>query len=536
MRVIPNIKFLLTLVFNGLLISSYAQTPIIQWQKSLGGTDLDEAYSINISNANGFIITGYSDSWDGDLTNSHGGDDLWLVKLDTSANLSWQKSLGGTESESGHLVLQTLDGGYIICGNTSSIDGDVTGLHVDFFHEDDYWIVKTDNAGNIEWQKCLGGTESDRGNAIYQTADSGYVVIGEASSNDGDVAFHYGCNGCPEDFWIVKIDKNGNLEWQKTYGGTGYDFAQSIIQTANGGYIAVGVTTSIDGDVTGNHGGFDAWVIRLDSAGNLLWQKCYGGSAGDALYSVAEVSNGEFVIAGNTDSDDGDVSNNHGVEDAWLLKINNLGTILWQKCFGGSSGDNSFSMEMTTDGGFVMTGETDSNDGDVTGNHGQGDFWIIKTDQNGNLEWQKCLGGSSPDIAYSVKQCSDNGFIIAGFSESNDGDVTGNHSGGSCGPTCRDFWVVKLSPSGTNVQDVASFEKLSTAIDDKLHYSLSSSANCNSQLQLFDVMGRIIFEKQVEIKNGYNKSELQIPSLSPAVYFVRVKTEAGSVTAKVVKQ
>jgi len=410
----------------------------IQWQKSLGGSGTDVSLSIQQTYDGGFVVAGYSYSNDGDVSGNHGSYDYWIVKLDTSGNIEWQKSLGGSDIDYGYSIQQTSEGGFVVAGLSYSNDGDVSGNHGNY--SPDYWIVKLDTLGNIEWQKSLGSIYIDFANSIQQTADGGFVVAGFTAGDNGDVSGFHGSS----DYWIVKLDTLGNIEWQKCLGGISYENATSIQQTGDGGFVVAGQTLSINGDVSGNHGIGDCWIVKLDTSGNIEWQKCLGGSDWDGASSIRQTTDGGFVMAGSTSSTDGDVSGNHGGGDCWIVKLDTLGNIEWQKCLGGSGGDGASSIWQTTDGGFVVAGGTSSIDGDVSGNHGGGDCWIVKLDTLGNIEWQKSLGGTNDDAAYSIQQTSGGGFMVAGYSRSNDGDVSGNHGD-------ADYWIVKLAPTGIEI-------------------------------------------------------------------------------------
>jgi len=405
---------------------------VIEWQKCLGGTGVDEANSIKQTTDGGYVLAGVTTSNNGDVSGNHGGYDYWVVKLDSIGNLQWQKCLGGSFSDWAHSIQQTTDGGYVVAGGTESFNGDVTSNHGDF----DYWIVKLDNIGNIQWQKSFGGTSFDFAYSIQQTTDGGFVVAGRTNSNDGDVSGNHGGH----DYWVVKLDSIGNIQWQKCLGGTDEDAANSIHQTTDGGYVVAGWTESNDGDVSGYHGNYDCWIVKLDSGGTFQWQKCLGGTGQDYAYSIQQTTDGGYVVAGHTRSNDGDVSGNHGNYDYLVVKLDSLGNIQWQKCLGGTNGDGVSSIEQTTDGGYVVAGNTYSNNGDVSGNHGGVDYWVVKLDSVGNIQWQKCLGGTGQDYdyAYSIQQTTDGGYVVAGYNQSNDGDVTGNHGD-------RDYWVVKLT-------------------------------------------------------------------------------------------
>jgi len=414
---------------------SFAQSiPPIHWQKTFGGTNNDEAYSVIQTAENGYAVAGLTFSNDGDVSGNHGGADFWVMKLDSSGQLLWQKALGGTSNDYAHSLIQAVDGGYAVAGEAGSNNGDVVGNHGGF----DFWVVKLSSTGQLEWQKTLGGTSGDGAYSLIQTTDGGYAVAGLTVSNNGDVSGNHGNS----DFWVVKLSSTGQLEWQKTLGGTGNDYAQSLIQTAEGGYAVAGYTHSTDGDVSGNHGGEDFWVVKLDSSGELEWQKTLGGTGDDAAYSLIQTTEGGYAVAGNTHSTDGDVSGNHGLRDFWVVKLSSTGQLEWQKTLGGTNYDEVYSLIQTTEGEYSVAGVTLSNDGDVSGNHGEGDFWIVELNSSGQLQLQKTLGGAYYEKAQTLIQTADGGTAVAGLSYSIDGDVSGNHGR-------SDFWVVKLGATST---------------------------------------------------------------------------------------
>jgi hypothetical protein len=370
--------------------------------------------------------------------------------------ISWQKCLGGSAYEGAESLQQTSDGGYIVAGFASSNDGDVSGWHEGYWYNfDDFgpwidvWVVKQNSSGNISWQKCLGGTNYDKAYAIQQTSDGGYIVAGTTASINGDVTGNHGYY----DAWVVKLDNTGTIVWQKCLGGSGYDRANAIQQTADGGYIVGGYTHSTDGDVSGNHGNDDVWVVKLDASGSLMWQKCLGGSAYENCESIQQTTDGGYILSGTTNSNNGDVTGNHGLTDFWVVKLNSSGTLTWQKCLGGTNYDNNGAIQQTFDGGYITCGYSYSNDGDVSGNHGNDDYWVVKLDASGSLTWQNCLGGSGNDEAFAVQQTLDGGYIVAGWTNWGDGDVSGWHEGyyEDAGGNSPDEWIVNLTSSGSLV-------------------------------------------------------------------------------------
>jgi hypothetical protein len=317
----------------------------IAWERRIGGSGYDFFASTIQTTDGGFMAAGWtmsSDEWWFGQTwiTNHGNSDALIVKLTSKGEIEWKKLLGGAYFEKATAILQTVDGGYIFTGGTASKnDGDVRGVHGDTnfpYLQYDIWVVRLNNAGDILWQKCFGGTRRELGNTIIATQDGGYAIAGEALSEDGDVKGLHGRS----DGWFVKIDSVGNLEWQKCLGGSHDDGIASIIQRANGNYVFTGWSTSSDGDVSGLHRGSidsaDMWIGELSSSGELLWQKCLGGTQIEAGHSLVQTSDGGYAVYGTTNSNNWDVTGNHGGTDAWIVKLNPAGSSV--ASFSGSSG------------------------------------------------------------------------------------------------------------------------------------------------------------------------------------------------------
>ena len=436
-------KIVLTYILIFISVIGISQAPPIHWQHAYGGSSSDGSVSIVHTRDGGYIMAGSTVSNDGDvgLRRDSLTVDAWVVKTNAAGRILWQKSYGGSRGIATHRISQTGDGGYIMASATLSDDGDVSGHHGDTLTPD-CWVVRLDSVGAIVWQRSLGGTWSDAAIELIQTRDGGYVMTASSASNDGDVSGHHG-DSTSNDCWIVKLDTGGHIVWQRSIGGTNDEELWAIMQTPDGGYIAAGYTGSKDGDVTRNsydstH--YDYWLVRLDTAGNIIWQKCYGGSDEDQAYDIVGTSDGGYVLAGYTFSpNDGMVSGNHGFKDCWLIRVDSVGALLWQHCYGGSRGDLAYSLTNSADGGFVVLGSTNSTNGDVTGLHGLTDFWVFKVDSAGSLDWQLTLGGSSFDYGASICQDSYGGYVVVGSAESTNGDVTGNHGS-------YDSWAVDLRP------------------------------------------------------------------------------------------
>jgi hypothetical protein len=437
------IAIVLTLIsFNAHVLSQ--TTRLIQWQKTFGGTSDDIAYSLQQTTDGGYVVAGATGSSDGDVTGNHGNFDYWIVKLDPNGNKLWQKTLGGSSLDEAHSIQQTSDGGFIVAGQAYSGDGDVSGNNIA-----GYWIVKLDVNGNIVWQKTIGDSYEFRGgfnaHSIRQTRDGGYIVVGEAIEHNYGSYF----------YWIVKLDTSGNKVWQKLLGGsssaTGNNFT-SVQQTTDGGYIVGG-----------------SYITKFDADGNIVWQRSAGGAFGtDYASSVQQTQDGNYIIA------------EHGSGDYFVTKLGTNGNIIWQKTFGGSSLEYANSIQQTKDGGYIVAGYTNSNDGDVTSLHGPdpsgnyySDNWIVKLDANGNKLWQKTLGGTSEEQANNIQQTNDGNYIIAGNTWSNDGDVTGNHGR-------RDYWIVKLLEPCAPVINIAANPGTSVCTGNKVTFTATITNGGNT--------------------------------------------------------
>ncbi len=428
-------KLLPFIVACATTVAATAQVPATQWQKAMGGNGSDDAYSIIQTTDGGYALVGSSDETSGEVTGNHGGSDYWVTKRNSAGTMEWQKSFGGEGNDLAYAIVQTADGGYVLAGNSDSQTGDVTGNN----GESDYWIVKLSSTGTLEWQRSLGGSGVDQAYSIIQTNDGGYAIVGLSRSSDGDITAAHGENDC----WMVKLNSIGLIDWQKSLGGSDIDEGYSIAQSTDGGYIIAGTTSSTDGDVSSHHGitwNVDAWVVKLSDVGVMEFEKTFGGSNYDNAACIIQTAEGGYAMTGQSSSMDGDVTVNHGARDFWAVKMDRTGILEWQKSVGGSGGDESSSIVQCADGGYMVAGYSNSNDGDVTGNHGLYDFLVVKLRQHGALEYSKTFGGTSQDLGNAIVKTADGGYALAGRSYSFDGDVTNHH--GSAGSS--DYWMVKL--------------------------------------------------------------------------------------------
>lgn len=338
--------------------------------------------------------------------------------------ISWQKCVGSPYLDYGNSVVPTPDGGSITVGYVEGIGGDV----ITFNGEQDYFIVKQDATGAVQWTKSLGGPFQDMATVVRLAADGGYLIGGEMStpSGSGDV-------GIPAeslDIWIVKLDAAGNILWERSYGSAQNDYLGDMQPTSDGGMVFVGSTQAGTGEISGNHGGYDIWIAKIAADGTMTWDQCFGGSQDDWGYGIAVAPGGAvpgYVISGWTASNDDDASDNHGGHDLMAIKVDNNGYRKWVSVLGGSDRDEGYGVTQTSDGNYVFAGLTGSNDGDVAGNHGSLgmlDAWVLKLDQAGNIIWQHCYGGTNNESARSVTLTAAKNLVIAGTAQSADYDLS----------------------------------------------------------------------------------------------------------------
>jgi hypothetical protein len=346
----------------------------------------------------------------------------------------WKKTFGGSGNDSFIGVISVNDG-YIVAGYSMSMDGDLTGLNQDW--SSGAILVKYDLNGSVVWKKIFGGSNDDFFENVI-SVDDGYVAVGYGCSTDGDLT---GLNKGSDDAFIVKYDVNGDMVWKKNYGGSSYDYYYGITSVSDG-YVAVGNSRSMDGDLTGlNKGGSDAILVKYDVNGNVVWKKNYGGSNSEDFKHIISVSDG-YVVVGYSFSMDGDLTGlSKGNQDAIIVKYDLNYNIVWKKNYGGSNSD-VFSSVISVSDGYVAVGGSRSIDGDLTElNKGYEDAIIVKYDLNGNVVWKKNYSGSNSDVFSNVTPVND-GYVAVGYSFSNDGYLTGLNKGGD------DAIIFKLNQNG----------------------------------------------------------------------------------------
>lgn len=400
-------------------------SPQILFTKTFGGNLNESAQSICTTSDGGYIVLGYTQSMDGDITDKNTTVfDFYLLKFASNDELQWTKTLGGSANDKGYKIIQTLDNNFTVAGFTSSSDGDIS----ENFGSNDIWVAKLDNSGNVLWEKSHGFEGNDQGFSLIQTSNGGYFIGGvlDVSASNGEGNDRSASRHAGGDYWGIQLDSDGEKIWRRYFGGSFTDTTYDVIETDDNGFLLIGSSDSEDVDISGNKGEYDFWIVRLNNDGELLWEKSYGGAQIDEARSAIKTSDGNYVILGDSRSTDQDVSNSNGAADFWLIKISDNGDMIWEKSYGGSSFDAGRHVSASSDNGFILVGSSRSLDGNLTENKGQNDMWLVKIDQIGNLQWQKSVGGSAIDIAYSAVEIDSETILIAGETNSTDGDILEN--------------------------------------------------------------------------------------------------------------
>lgn len=432
----------------------------IIWQKTIGGSNSDLISCVKPTSDGGFIVGGYSNSnISGDKTeNCIGSWDYWIVKLDAIGNIQWENTVGGISDDRATDIVETNDGGFLI-GGTSKSDssGDKTENGCNTYNNyGDYWVVRINASGVIEWQNTIGGCGSESLYSIDNSSDGGYLLGGISNSNiscdkteintagiNGG-GYPDGCGGGTSDYWILKIDSTGNILCQKTLGRGSWasEFLTSVSSTNDGGLIGGGWAYAPN-YITPNYGSYDNWIVKLSSNCTLQWQKVIGGSGSEYSGVIKQLADGNYICGGYSNSDSSGLKSepSFGLSDFWIFKLDTIGNIIWQKTIGGSGDDVLSYISPTFDNGFICGGYSNSplSGLKTSANFGQNDYWILKLDSAGNIQWQRTIGGSGNDNLSAISQMANGNYIGGGSSNSNiSGNKTENSKGGS------DYWVFEL--------------------------------------------------------------------------------------------
>lgn len=544
------------------LTKSYSQD--VQWEKSIGGQQADYLMDAQPTADYGFILAGSSLSIpSGTKSENNKGDlDYWIWKMNEKGDLDWQKNFGGSGADFLESIALTNDGGFILAGESSSPgitsdnkkDGDKIGA---CRGSDDFWIIKLNASGGEEWQKTIGGFGEEKLKVIKQTKDGGYI-IGGASSSDQSGDKKQDCFG-NLDYWIVKLDAKGTIEWQKTYGGSYFDILRSLEQTTDGGYIVGGYSNSpISGNkATDTNGVGDYWILKLDAKGQQVWQKTIGGDQDDQLYVVHQTFDGNYIVGGNSNSG---VSNEKSKStangtDFWVLKLDQDGGILWQETYDIGAVDILTSLLENKDHTLVLSGfaqgeaikkamvskpkldtaknllgsltkktNTTNSPENKDMKSGTGDYVTIKTNEKGDEIWRKTIGSRSEDILKKTIEVRDGGYLLVGTSmgAASEDKKTTNGS--------ADFWAVKLKDKENWVDTKAQIEALPNPATTYTNIIIGYDFE-KGTARVFDLNGRQLQEFAITSRTV----PIDLSHLPEGIYIVAIETNVQKNSVKVMK-
>jgi hypothetical protein len=395
------------------------------WGSGFGGTNMEEIWGSTATLDGGTVLIGYTESSDGDVTGFHGAIDVWILKLDKSGNKVWQTTIGGSGGDYGRAIVENSDGSLTGVGYSDSKDGDFKFPHGGM----DAVVFHLDRNGHLLWQKQIGDGYDNYLSAMSPTADGSFVFSGYSKTASGDM-----------DLWVVKTTANGEVLWHQTYGGSGNDYSYTLTASKDGGNVIGGQTTSRDGKIALNHGQSDVWIIKIDESGHLLWEKTYGGTASEWTHAVTATSDGGFMFVGQTSSTDGDMVGNHGGMDGYVIKIDGNGNKLWSKVLGGSANDLAEAILSSFDAGYYLTLNVQSRDGEFPASFGFVDAWLIKLDEQGNQLGEQPLGGPNTDHMLTMASLGTGSYVLAGSSNTSGMDRIGYNNN-----SYRDAWIVKFT-------------------------------------------------------------------------------------------
>ncbi len=466
------------------LTQLYAQTPDTLWTKTYGGNNYDSGESVQQTFDGGYIIAGFTRSF------GAGSADVYLIKTDENGDTLWTKTYGGTGSDAGTSVQQTLDSGYIVVGGADLTP--TTGM---------LYLLKTDHFGDTVWTEKFGGGGKEEGYSVQQTIDGGYVAAGYT------LTFGPGYSA----FYLVKTDLLGNLLWTKTYGGDDWDFGFSVQQTTDSGYIMCGFTTSFGA------GGQDVYLVKTDAQGDTIWTKTYGDTGDDCGYAAMQIADGGYAMTGYT-------AYGAGGGDVCLIKTNAQGELQWIKAYGGTDHDWGYSLYETADGGYIIAGGTRSF------GSGDDDAYILKTDENGDSLWTRIYGGTAYDWFESVQQLTDFGYIIVGTTQ-------------SFGTDSSSVWLLKMEPDTLGIEEHRItcsnrffLKTYPNPCRKELQIGYMLTENVRVSISMYDITGKIVrcFYSNTQTP-GRHERILDLADLPQGVYFVRLNTEEhGEITKLVV--
>lgn len=485
--------------------SLWAQSGAPDWSSNFGGAAYEWPKRIVATRDGGSIVIGSTNSMDGDVEGIHFGTDIWVIKLDADGAMDWQKCYGGSGLDEGRDIIELEEGGYILAGNTNSLDGDVSGVH-DVFQ--DGWIARLDSTGELVWSTTLGGNSVD---VFYSVARQGNHILacGSACSDDAYISGSQG--GC--DVWVVSLNLDGSVNQYALYGSTWNDAGYHLAPSPDGGFILAGLIGGDGGNVDTYYGYNDIWMLKLDYDGSLQWQATLGGSGIDAPRSITVLNDGSYLLSAETNSTDGQISANAGAYDGWLVKLSASGTLQWEKSIGGPGYDGSFDAVEQDDGTLVVVSEiwSEAQTGSQTP-HGGTDVVLTAFSAQGNVLWEKWYGGSMLDRPLSICQETTHSWIVAVQSNSADGDIDSLRGN-------DDIWVFRVSeeaPLDAQTPIAAKRPHIYPQPASQALYIETPTTRLPIRCSIYNACGSLVFQHALDAETPLH--HLQLPGLPKGFY------------------
>ena len=504
-------KLLLLTIASAFALSSYSQSPNIQWQNIIAGNDID-VVNKTIQSSNGdFYSVGNTHSSIGNMNNYHGAWDGWISKIDITGNFVWKKPIGGSHHDYLTDIIQTSDGNYIACGTSYSSDGDLSSIPYSTTSKN-IWLIKFNDSGII-WQQKYGGSGEIGYNIntlIKESADGNLHIFANSESKDQDIQNYYGTSW--NDIIYLKLTPNGTIISQKNFGGSEDENLGNFAFTSDGGIVISGSTRSIDFDVSQHiaaTGSYDAWVFKIDGSANLVWEKSFKVSYNTSGLSIRELSNHNIIFNSLDSTTFGD-----GI----LTVLSPNGNVIWRKSYGGSSIDKIDDVIEMNPNSLFFSGHTYSVDGDLAFNQKGEAIWIAEIDSMGNIKSGDTYGGSMMDNGAIITKTNDNSLLLSCASSSNDYDVINPYTW-SC--WCAEGWIVKLNPTTVGIQETQltnnTFSIFPNPANDILHINTSTSLTSESY-SIVNTLGQTILNGKIENDN----TTINVQTLQSGIYFLQI--------------
>ncbi len=544
------LTFIAIILAQNLLCQNSAPV-CVTWSQCYGGYEDDDIFTAKATPDSGIIMGGLSQSSEDDLHKNNGDYDWWILKIDQNRDTVYSVSYGGSKYDKCRYAIGNKeDGSSMAFGSLHSLkDGDIDTSQIVGTADSGWWLLKLDENGKMVYQKLYNGEGLHGGRSMLQT-DVGYLLCGWSTSTTNIFAGNYGSY----DTYLMNVDKDGNTQWVKNYGGSGSDRCRSVIKTLDGGYAFNGGSYSNDSDFTAqNHGQRDVMVVKVDSLGNTIWKKLYGGAGMEHAFGLALDWDGNFLVAGEDSAASGDCNNVHGQYDGWILKINQAnGDTLWTLNLGDSGYQTAMRFLPLPDKGYIalLSSSSSGNSSDkidsTTSTLGHGDIWLMRLDSNRNTIWSKQFGGSWGETANDI-QIFDTGYMVWGLTASSDGDVLGHHSAKK-NDTNKDVWAFFVVDSTLFKADTTAsiknpfahenfnFTILPSPNNGKFSVQIKLLKKQDLEMEISNVIGQSIEKLKLTYSGEKLNQKIDLSHYKNGIYNITIRNTYQQLTKKVVIQ